>query len=90
MSFFFSFTKLENKSMEQVLVWEDWYHWEAGGGGKRVWEGDYNENTVYTCVYCVHRGEGDKGEWWKGRIQYDIFDRRISVNATMYPHPAQQ
>jgi hypothetical protein len=35
---------------------------------------------------------GDKGEWWKGWIQvwYIWYIVRTFVNATMYPHPAQQ
>jgi hypothetical protein len=33
---------------EQVLS-RDWYQWE-GEDGKRVWEGEYGTNTVYTCM----------------------------------------
>jgi hypothetical protein len=45
---FFSFIKLENRRMEQVLP--DWYQWEEGGGWERVWEGEYSANTAYTCM----------------------------------------
>jgi hypothetical protein len=43
---FFSFTKSENRRAEQV----SWYQWEGGGGGEKVWEGEYGANTVYTCM----------------------------------------
>jgi hypothetical protein len=33
-------------------------------------------------------GRGDGGERWRGEFKYDIFD--TFVNATVYPHPAQQ
>jgi hypothetical protein len=43
MSFFFSFTKLENRRAEQILP-----------GGKRrcgrAWEGEYGANTVHTYI----------------------------------------
>jgi hypothetical protein len=42
MSFFFSFTKLENRRAEQVLSGG-----LAGGGCKeRMWEDEYGANTV--------------------------------------------
>jgi hypothetical protein len=35
---------------------------------------------------------GDEREWWRGSIQvgYICYSVRTFVNATMYPHPAQQ
>jgi hypothetical protein len=34
---------------------------------------------------------GVRGEWWRGWIQVGHIDTlRTFVNATMYPHPAQQ
>jgi hypothetical protein len=35
--FFFSYTKSENRRVEQVLPGEDrdWYQWEEGGGGRK-------------------------------------------------------
>jgi hypothetical protein len=37
-------------------------------------------------------GGRDKGEWWRGWIQvwYSWYIVRTFVNATMYPHSAQQ
>jgi hypothetical protein len=36
-------------------------------------------------VEIIPGGKGDKWEWWKGWIQYDIFDIRSFVNITVYP-----
>jgi hypothetical protein len=44
----YAFTNLENRKMEQVL-----YKGVPVGGrgcGESVWEGEYSENTVYTCM----------------------------------------
>jgi hypothetical protein len=67
-----------------------------------VKEGEYGASTV--CVYMyinvkmipvemipgMGGEEGDKEEWWRGELKYDIFDRRTFVSATMYPYPAQR
>jgi hypothetical protein len=34
--YFFSFTKSENRRVEQVLSRGGWYQWERGGCGERV------------------------------------------------------
>jgi hypothetical protein len=47
---FFSFTKSENRRVEQSCLGRDWYQWEGGGGGERAWEGEDGTNTVYTCM----------------------------------------
>jgi hypothetical protein len=41
----FFFTKAENRRAEQVLPEE--VRTSVGGGGKRVYEGEYSANTVY-------------------------------------------
>jgi hypothetical protein len=46
---FFSFTKSENRRVEQVLPGGNWHQWEGGGVGERMWEDEYSANTVYTC-----------------------------------------
>jgi hypothetical protein len=48
---FFSFTKSENRRVDQVLPESKvWYQWEGRGGGERVKDGEYGANTVYTCM----------------------------------------
>jgi hypothetical protein len=48
---FFSFTKSENRKVEQLLpLGGRWYQWEGGGQEERAWEGEYGTNSVYTCM----------------------------------------
>jgi hypothetical protein len=49
MSFFFSFTKSENRRAEQVLSGGSSIN-EEGGREERVREDEYGANTVYTCM----------------------------------------
>jgi hypothetical protein len=37
----------------------------------------------------MEEGE-DKGQWWRGKFKYDIFDIGTFVCNMMHPHPAQQ
>jgi hypothetical protein len=50
MKFFFSFTKSENRRVEQVLPGGIGATGRGAGGGERVWDGEYSANTVYTCI----------------------------------------
>jgi hypothetical protein len=45
-SFFFFYTKSENRRAKQVLP--DWYEWEGEGGGEIVKKGEY------VCKYYIH------------------------------------
>jgi hypothetical protein len=49
MSSFFSFTKSENRRVEQVLP-GDWYSRRGRRGGEREWNGEYGANTVHICI----------------------------------------
>jgi hypothetical protein len=44
---FLSLMKSEKGKAEQVLS-GDWYRWEEGGGGEKVWESEYSE------ILCTH------------------------------------
>jgi hypothetical protein len=51
---FFSYTKPENRRVEQVRSWRGWHQWEeeeeVGKGWERVWKGEYGANTMYSCM----------------------------------------
>jgi hypothetical protein len=53
---FFSFTNLKNRRVEQVLPGGymgrgcEWGGYEGGGCEERVWESEYGENPMYTCM----------------------------------------
>jgi hypothetical protein len=51
-----------------------------------------NEKMIPIETVSGMGGREDKGEWWSGWIQvwYIWNTVRTFVNATMYPHPAQQ
>jgi hypothetical protein len=52
MSLFFLFSffyKTENRKARQVLSGGR-YQWQKGGYKKRMKEGEYGANTVYTCM----------------------------------------
>jgi hypothetical protein len=50
MSFLFFFYKIREQEGRTSPVWGGWYQWKWGGGGERVWEGEYGANTVSTCT----------------------------------------
>jgi hypothetical protein len=47
---FFSLTKLEDKRVEHILPKEIGTGGRGEEVGKKVWEGEYSANTVYTCI----------------------------------------
>jgi hypothetical protein len=50
MSFFF-IHKIREQVGKTSPAWEGGsYQWEGRGGGERVREGEYSENSVYTCM----------------------------------------
>jgi hypothetical protein len=48
MSFFF-FYKIGEQEERTGPVRGGWYQWEGGGCGERVWDGECDANTAYTC-----------------------------------------
>jgi hypothetical protein len=51
-SFLNSFTNIREKEGRTgpACVGCGWYQQEGGRTGEREWEGEYNENPVYTCM----------------------------------------
>jgi hypothetical protein len=49
MSFLF-FYKIREQEGRTGPPWGDWYQWKGEEFGEKVWEGEYNANSVYTSM----------------------------------------
>jgi hypothetical protein len=44
---FFFFYKIGEQEGRTGPVWRDWYQWEGGGSGERVWEGEFSADCAH-------------------------------------------